>query len=66
MVLTVEPGVYVPESSSFPRHFQGMGIRIEDEVLVREDDVVVLSVSAPKEVVDVEACCAGLFEQKDA
>lgn len=30
---------------------------------MRQDDYVILSVNAPKEVVDVEACCQGLFER---
>lgn len=49
MVLTIEPGIYVPPLKEFPKEFHGMGIRIEDEVLVGEKHPVVLSVSAPKE-----------------
>lgn len=36
-----------------------MGIRIEDEVLVTKEHPVVLSVNAPKEIVDVEGACQG-------
>ncbi|KAJ3783587.1 peptidase M24 [Lentinula aff. detonsa] len=61
MVVTVEPGIYVPSSPAFPKHFHGLGIRIEDEVLVGKDHPVVLSVSAPKEIVDVEGACQGLL-----
>ena len=43
-------GIYVPQDSAFPKHFQGIGIRIEDEVLVGKDHPTVLSVAAPKEV----------------
>ena len=32
MVITIEPGVYVPTDSSFPKHFHGIGIRIEVQV----------------------------------
>ncbi|OLL26762.1 Intermediate cleaving peptidase 55 [Neolecta irregularis DAH-3] len=35
-VVTIEPGVYVPNDDRFPKHFRGMGIRIEDCVLVGE------------------------------
>ncbi|KAN0063967.1 aminopeptidase [Thecaphora frezii] len=58
VVVTVEPGVYVPYDDRFPKHFHGIGIRIEDDVAVGESDNVVLSAEAPKEVVDVEAACA--------
>ncbi|KAI0959231.1 hypothetical protein AcW1_004114 [Taiwanofungus camphoratus] len=61
MVITVEPGVYVPPSSSYPKHFHNIGIRIEDEVLVGEKYPVVLSASAPKEIVDIEGACQGLL-----
>ncbi|KAF5322673.1 hypothetical protein D9619_001139 [Psilocybe cf. subviscida] len=49
MVITIEPGIYVPPTANFPKHFHNIGIRIEDEVLVGEEDPTVLSVSAPKE-----------------
>ena len=50
MVITIEPGVYVPPLSEFPKAFHNIGIRIEDEVLVGEELPEVLSVNAPKEV----------------
>lgn len=61
MVITVEPGIYVPPTPQFPTHFHNQGIRIEDEVLVGKEHPVVISVSAPKEVVDVEGACQGLL-----
>lgn len=63
-VVTVEPGVYVPADNRFPREFHNIGIRIEDEVLIQKDHGVVLSVDAPKEIVDVEATCQGLVHIK--
>ncbi|KAF8451032.1 hypothetical protein L210DRAFT_3500241 [Boletus edulis BED1] len=61
MVITVEPGIYVPPVPQFPKAFHNMGIRIdsEDEVLVGKNHPVVLSVAAPKEIVDVEGACQG-------
>jgi len=50
MVITIEPGIYVPPVSQFPKQYHNMGIRIEDEVLVGEKDPVVLTMAAPKEV----------------
>ncbi|GAA5902325.1 hypothetical protein JCM6882_000502 [Rhodosporidiobolus microsporus] len=62
MVITVEPGLYVPPLPHFPKGFHNQVVRLEDEVLVRDDDYVVLSVDAPKEVADVEARCLGLLD----
>lgn len=59
---TVEPGLYVPPLPHFPKGFHNQVVRLEDEVLVREDDYVVLSVDAPKEIADVEARCQGLLD----
>ncbi|KAI0301929.1 peptidase M24 [Multifurca ochricompacta] len=59
MVITIEPGVYVPVDPQFPKHFQGLGMRIEDEVLVGVENPVVLSINAPKEIEDVEGACQG-------
>ncbi|KAH7921706.1 peptidase M24, partial [Leucogyrophana mollusca] len=61
MVITVEPGLYVPPTANFPKHFHNMGIRIEDEVLIGQEHPVILSVSAPKEVVDIEGACQGVL-----
>jgi Xaa-Pro aminopeptidase len=60
MVLTVEPGCYVPaDADDVPAGFRGVGIRIEDDVLVTADGHDVLSAAAPKHVADVEALRAG-------
>jgi len=61
MVITIEPGVYVPAHPSYPKAFHNMGIRIEDEVLVGKKYPAVLSVNAPKEIADIEAACQGLL-----
>jgi intermediate cleaving peptidase 55 len=50
MVITIEPGIYVPPAPQFPKQYHNLGIRIEDEVLVGPNDPVVLTASAPKEV----------------
>ncbi|KXN84216.1 Intermediate cleaving peptidase 55 [Leucoagaricus sp. SymC.cos] len=59
MVITIEPGIYVPPTPQFPKQYHNMGIRIEDEVLVGEKDPIILTVAAPKEIVDVEGACQG-------
>lgn len=50
MVITIEPGIYVPPTPQFPKQYHNLGIRIEDEVLVGEKDPIVLTTTAPKEV----------------
>jgi Xaa-Pro aminopeptidase len=56
MVLTVEPGIYVPAGAEdVPAPFRGIGIRIEDDVLVTDAGYEVLSAAAPKQVAEVEA-----------
>ncbi|KAF8351090.1 peptidase M24, structural domain-containing protein, partial [Amanita rubescens] len=57
MVLTIEPGIYVPPLPDFPKHFHNIGIRIEDEVLVGKDYPTVLTDAAPKEISDIEGAC---------
>ncbi|KAJ9087455.1 aminopeptidase [Entomophthora muscae] len=59
MVVTIEPGVYIPDEPAYPARFRGMGIRIEDDVLVTDGAPVVLSATAPKEIEDIEFVCSG-------
>ncbi|MGM0983155.1 MAG: Xaa-Pro aminopeptidase [Pseudomonadota bacterium] len=55
MVLTVEPGLYVPADNDLPEAFRGIGIRIEDDVVVTPDGHEVLTADVPKRVADIEA-----------
>ncbi len=55
MALTVEPGLYVaPDDDSVDEQWRGIGIRIEDDVVVTKDGCDVLSHEVPKEVADIE------------
>ncbi|KAH0360822.1 peptidase M24, partial [Aureobasidium melanogenum] len=53
--ITIEPGIYVPKDERWPKHFQGLAIRIEDSVCITEEQPYVLTTEAVKEVVDIEA-----------
>ena len=56
MVLTVEPGLYFgPQAKQTPDIYRGIGIRIEDDVLVTEDGCRVLSEAIPKDPDELEA-----------
>jgi Xaa-Pro aminopeptidase len=63
MVLTVEPGLYFAEDQEdVPQALRGIGIRIEDDVLVTTGDPEVLTAATPKTVDDVEAAMARAAE----
>jgi len=58
MVLTIEPGLYVAaDDEKAPAELRGVGIRIEDDVLVTEGGRKNLTEAVPKDVRDVESCC---------
>ncbi len=54
-VLTVEPGLYIRAAADVPERLRDIGVRIEDDVVVREGGCEVLTVEAPKRIDDVEA-----------
>lgn len=62
MVLTVEPGLYIqPDDELFAPEFRGIGIRIEDDVVVTEDGCRILSNSLPRHPDEIEAWMASLL-----
>ncbi|HEX7997540.1 MAG TPA: Xaa-Pro aminopeptidase [Pyrinomonadaceae bacterium] len=55
MVMTIEPGLYIaPETKDIPGKYLGIGVRIEDDVLITSDGHRVLSDKAPKQVEEIE------------
>lgn len=60
MVMTVEPGLYIaPATKDIPEKYLGIGVRIEDDVLVTADGNRVLSSKAPKLVEEIEELMSG-------
>ena len=56
MVTTIEPGIYIPPSdTSVPKKWRGIGIRIEDDVLVTKKGQKVLSAGIPRTIEEIEA-----------
>ncbi|MFH8787445.1 aminopeptidase P family protein [Streptomyces roseoverticillatus] len=61
MVLTVEPGLYFQaDDTTVPEEYRGIGVRIEDDILVTEDGNRNLSAALPRAASDVEAWMASL------
>jgi Xaa-Pro aminopeptidase len=56
MVLTVEPGLYIPpDDKTAPSKYRGIGVRIEDDVLVTKDGNLNLTGSVPKDPNEIES-----------
>jgi len=54
MVITVEPGIYIPEGAEVDEKYWHIGIRIEDDVLVTDDGFKILSNGAPRTIAEIE------------
>lgn len=59
MVLTVEPGLYISPKSDVPEQYKGIGVRIEDNILITEYGNKILTCAVPKEIDDIEALMSG-------
>ena len=54
MVLTVEPGIYISESADVDQKWKGLGIRIEDNILITESGFLNMTAAAPKTIEEIE------------
>ncbi|NNN00399.1 MAG: aminopeptidase P family protein [Acidimicrobiaceae bacterium] len=62
-VLTVEPGLYFQANDlTVPEEYRGIGVRIEDDILVTSDGAINLSAALPRDPDEVEAWMAGIWE----
>lgn len=63
MVFTCEPGLYFPENDKdVPERWRGLGIRIEDDLLMTKSGVENLTSSIPKEIKEIEEACQASME----
>ena len=59
MVLTIEPGIYISKKNkNVPTEYRGIGIRIEDDILVTKSGCDVLTKALPKEIGEIESIMA--------
>lgn len=55
MVITIEPGIYIPENANCDKRWWGIAVRIEDDYLITKDGYEHLSATAPRKPEDIEA-----------
>jgi Xaa-Pro aminopeptidase len=58
MVITIEPGIYIPANSDCDQKWWSIAVRIEDDALITEDGYELLSHFAPRSVADIEKMMA--------
>ncbi len=63
MIFTIEPGLYFgPHDLLAPEELRGIGVRIEDDVLITADGVENLSAALPRRPAEIEAWMASLIQ----
>ena len=59
MAITIEPGLYISHDADVEDRWKGIGIRIEDDVIVTESGCEVLTSAVPKSILEIEALMNG-------
>jgi Xaa-Pro aminopeptidase len=54
MAITIEPGLYVPADEQYPTRFHGIGIRIEDDLILSDTGCINMTAGVPREVEEIE------------
>ncbi|MBA2499128.1 MAG: aminopeptidase P N-terminal domain-containing protein [Chitinophagaceae bacterium] len=65
MVITIEPGIYIPSDSDCDKKWWGIAVRIEDDVLIRKNDYELLSIYSPRKIEDIEKMIAQISALDD-
>jgi Xaa-Pro aminopeptidase len=65
MCMTVEPGLYFSPTAEVPEQYKGIGVRIEDDILITDDGHRVLTAGVPKTIAEVEALVSRGIEALD-
>ncbi|MBL4939288.1 MAG: M24 family metallopeptidase, partial [Lutibacter sp.] len=55
MVITIEPGIYIPEGSNCDEKWWGIAVRIEDDILITKEGSINLSAMAPRKSDEIES-----------
>ncbi len=64
MAMTVEPGIYIAaDNQNVAKKWRGIGVRIEDDVVVTKNGCEILTGGVPKSVAEIEALMAAAREQ---
>ncbi|MFZ1856018.1 MAG: M24B family metallopeptidase, partial [Chitinophagaceae bacterium] len=58
MVITIEPGIYIPEGSKCDKKWWSIAVRIEDDLLITQDGYELLSHFAPRKIEEIEKMIA--------
>lgn len=62
MIITIEPGIYIPDNANCDKRWWGIAVRIEDDYLITKDGYELLSAAAPRKIEEIES----LMQEKSA